>query len=140
MQIFKYINNNKIIKYVFSGGTAFCVHLSTLFALTNYFQIWYLFSTIVAFCLAVIVSYSLQKFWTFKDYSVKNMHVQFSSFLFLALFTLAINTFLMYIFVDKFGLWYIFAQIIINIFTAFLSYLVYNKVVFVDSKKAFTPK
>ena len=118
MQIFKYINNNKIIKYVFSGGTAFCVHLSTLFALTNYFQ----------------------KFWTFKDYSVKNMHVQFSSFLFLALFTLAINTFLMYIFVDKFGLWYIFAQIIINIFTAFLSYLVYNKVVFVDSKKAFTPK
>jgi putative flippase GtrA len=135
MQIINYINNNKIVKYVFSGGTAFCVHLATLYILTDIFHLWYLFSTIIAFCLAVTVSYSLQKFWTFKNYSIKNMHLQFSGFFLFALFTLSLNTFLMYLFVDKFGVWYILAQVIINIFTAFLNYIFYSRIIFDENKK-----
>ncbi len=124
---------NKILRFIFSGGIAFISHISILFVLVHYFNLWYLVSTMIAFTFAVTVSYSLQKFFTFQNYSTKNMHRQFLSFLFFALCMLGLNTLLMYIFVDIIGFWYISSQIVINIFTAFFSYIIYNKVIF--SKK-----
>jgi len=57
----------KIIRYLFAGGIATLSNLLVLFVCVNYFKLWYLSGAIISFCVAVIISYSLQKFFVFKD-------------------------------------------------------------------------
>ena len=132
IKVFNLVKNNKVLRYIFSGGSAFVCHITILYIFVHYLNVWYLTSTIFAFCFAVMVNYFLQKFFTFNNYSNKKIHLQFSYFVFSSLFMLGLNTLFMYVFVDIMELWYIFAQIIINIFTAFLSYIIYNKIIFKD--------
>ena len=134
MQIVNLIKNNKIVRFIFSGGISAVFHLTILYILVNYLDFWYLIASIVAFSFAVLVSFSLQKFFTFKDHSIKNIHSQFTLFIFIALFMLCLNTSLMYVFVDLFGFWYLFSQVFIAILTAFLNYFFFNKILFKDRR------
>ena len=124
------ILNNQIIRYIFSGGTATFVNLVVLYGLVQFFHLWYLTSAIIAFCFSAVVSFVLQKFFTFRDGSKKGMHLQFSIFFFYVLAMLGVNTLLMYLFVDIWGFWYFLSQIIISIIIAFLNYNFFNKIVF----------
>lgn len=120
----------KITRYVISGGTSVVANLVVLYSLVQILKIWYLTSAIISFCVSAIVSYVLQKFFTFKDYSTKGMHLQFSHFFLYALAMLGVNTTLMYIFVDVFGFWYLLSQVVITAITAFLNYFIFNKFIF----------
>lgn len=126
----KIINKNRIIRYIFSGGIAVFANLIILFILTKYLHLFYLISAIIAFCSGILVSYSMQKFWTFKDYQMDNMPFQFYIFLRYSIMILCLNTILMYLSVDVFGLWYMFSQIIITIITSFINYLYFSRIVF----------
>lgn len=84
----------------------------------------------MAFCGGVIISYILQKFFTFKNHSRKDIHKQFIKFFIFALLMLIFNTLLMYIFVDIIGLWYMLAQFISSAGIAFINYAYFNKVIF----------
>ena len=134
------IKNSRIIRYIFSGGIAVVANLTILHTLVDIFHVWYLTSTIIAFCFGIIISYFLQKFFTFKDNSTKNLHLQFSIFLTYNLAMLGVNTLLMYIFVDIIGSWYFSSQIIITICTAFINYAFFNKVLFSNIGTSFLRK
>ncbi|HAS80915.1 MAG: Cell wall teichoic acid glycosylation protein gtcA [Candidatus Nomurabacteria bacterium GW2011_GWE1_32_28] len=120
----------KIIKYIFAGGFATISNLIILFICVQYFHLWYLFGVIISFSFAVIISYTLQKFFVFNDYSKENIHKQFLKFLIFNIFMLGINTTLMYTFVDTIGLWYLLAQALSSAICAFINYIFFNKVVF----------
>ena len=124
------IRNNKIIRYVFSGVVASFSNWVILYILVQKFNFWYLTSAIISFCCGIIVSYLLQKFFTFKNYSTNGMPRQFSIFVIYNLIMLGLNTLLMYLLVDIFGFWYLFSQIAITIGTAFVNYFVFNKILF----------
>lgn len=124
------LKNNKIIRYIFSGGiTAFSV-FALLFLLVNKFKVWYLGASIISFCFGILLSFCLQKFFTFKNHSTNSLHIQFSIFVIYNISMLGLNTLLMYIAVDRFGIWYLGSQVSITIFTAFLNYLFFSKVLF----------
>jgi len=125
--IFKYI---RIIRYIFAGSIATGSNLAILFICVHFFNLWYLTSAIISFCSAVIISYLLQKFFVFKNYSRENMHKQFAIFFIFNLFMLGINTLLMYTFVDIIGLWYLFAQALAAIIGACVNYIYFNKIIF----------
>lgn len=127
----KYI---KVIRYIFAGGFTVIVNLAVLYILTDLFHLWYLASAIIAFCVGVITSYLLQKFFTFRDNSTKNLHIQFVVFLIYNILMLGVNTLFMYILVDRFHFWYIFSQITITVCTAFVNFVFFNKIIFPDKR------
>jgi putative flippase GtrA len=120
----------QIIRYILAGGFATASNLAVLFISVYYFQIWYLTSAIIAFCCAVVISYLLQKFWTFKNYSTQDMHKQFLTFFIFALAMLILNTLLMYVFVELIGFYYLLAQAFISLLIACINYIYFNKVIF----------
>ncbi|MES3005141.1 MAG: GtrA family protein [Patescibacteria group bacterium] len=114
-----------ILRYVASGGTSAVVDLLLLSFLYHVVGVHYLLSSIIAFCVAFFVSFILQKFWTFKNVSTEG--IQRQSFIYLAssLFSLGVNTLLMYIFVEKMHLAVLLSQIFagatVACFTFFIS-------------------
>ncbi len=120
----------QIIRYLFAGGVAVISNLTILFVCVHYFKLWYLTSAIISFCGAVIVSYSLQKFFVFKNYSRENMHTQFLNFFIFNFIMLNVNTLLMYLFVDIVGLHYLLAQALASAIGACVNYIYFSKIIF----------
>ncbi|HEU0085984.1 MAG TPA: GtrA family protein [Candidatus Paceibacterota bacterium] len=117
-------------RYLIAGSLATGTNLGVLYLCVNYLGMWYLTSAIISFCFGVVVSYLLQKFWTFQNYSKEGMHKQFTLFFFFALTMLGVNTLLMYFFVDILTIWYMLSQALAAIIIAFINYTFFNKVVF----------
>ena len=122
--------NIQIIKYIFSGGLVTASNLLILFISVHYLKLWYLISSVIAFCFGVSISYILQKIFTFKNYELENIHKQFLNFFIFALIMLVFNTLLMYVFVDIIKIWYLLAQAVSSILIAFINYTYFNKVIF----------
>jgi putative flippase GtrA len=120
------------IAYLFSGGTAALVNLVTLYVLTDLIGWWYLISATFSFLVAFWVSYLLQKYWTFRDKTEDTGHRQKSLYFLVALINLAINTVLMYFFVDIVHIWgeHMVAQILTSALIAIESFFVYKIFIF----------
>lgn len=112
----------RVIRYVISGSTATGVNLGLLYVLTDYLGFWYLASAVLAFIGGFFTSFFLQKHWTFQDNRREETQRQMTGFLLLTLLNLALNTFLMYLLVDIFRVWYMLAQVIISLLIAFWTY------------------
>lgn len=125
-----------LFKYLVSGGSAAAVSLGTLYLLTEYAHFHYLLSAILAFIVAFFVSFLLQKFWTFQNKGREDMHVQLAAFLLVSLGNLALNTLLIYTFVEVFHLWYLLAAFISGGFIAVESFFIYRYVIFVEGVRS----
>ena len=101
-----------LVKYGISGSIAATVQLGTLYFLVEKVQVWHLYAVVYAFFTSAAVAFFLQKFWTFRDASLKGAHFQMVSYLVLALTALLLNVGLMYLFVDVLRLWYMLAQVL----------------------------
>jgi dolichol-phosphate mannosyltransferase len=124
------IKKHRVIRYIISGIIAVILNLLILYTFVDIFHLWYLMSSIIAFCCGIVVSYSLQKFFTFQNNSKNGVPLQFSIFLIYNICMLGLNTLLMYVLVDKFGFWYFFSQIMTTTCTAFINYTFFSKVLF----------
>ncbi|MFH1522952.1 MAG: glycosyltransferase [Patescibacteria group bacterium] len=123
------------IKFVISGGTAGTADLILLYVLTDIVGLWYLISATIAFVVAFLISFFLQKFWTFRDNRRTIIYKQLSLYLVVGLTNLSINGAAMYLLVDKFGIWYMLAQVISSGFLAFINFLVYKFIIFKKCKE-----
>jgi putative flippase GtrA len=129
--ILKQIYKNKIyIKYVISGGTAAGVDLALLFIFTELLNVWYIISATIAFFIAFFVSFTLQKFWTFRDNSTEGVYKQMSLYFAVGIANLFLNAGLMFVLVDIIHLWYMLAQVVAGVFVASWSFLIYKIFIF----------
>ena len=80
-----------IFKYIVSGGTAALVDLSVLNLLDN-LGIHYILSVNIAFIIAFGVSFSLQKYWTFRDSKEGKTHHQAFIYLIVSIVNAFLNT------------------------------------------------
>lgn len=128
------IIHNKIVRYVMSGGLATALTIGTTFVLTSFFNIWYLYSSAIAYGLGFIVSFLLQKFWTFSHYSREKIYKEGVTYIIIGVINLALNALLMYVMVDMFFLWYILAQIISAGIIATESFFIYRNFIFKPSQ------
>lgn len=124
------LDQNVAFRYIISGGTSAVVDLALLYLLNTKLQFHYLTASIMAFCVAFFVSFVLQKFWTFKNRSTEGVHGQIFIYLGSSLFSLGVNTLLMYIFVDYFQIMVLLSQVfagaIVACFTFFISRRIFN--------------
>jgi glycosyltransferase involved in cell wall biosynthesis/putative flippase GtrA len=121
------------LRYFICGLTAATVNIGSLYIFTDIFGVWYLYSSILAFILSLVISFSLQKFVVFKDRGIRKIHHQFSKFFVAAVLGVMTNTFVVFICVDAFGIWYIFSQIIAGFFVMIQNFILYH--IFIFNKK-----
>jgi putative flippase GtrA len=128
---FKYlVRFQKVIKYIITGSTATLINLFFLFIFYKILDFSIILSSTFAFILAFIFSFSVQKFWTFKNFSKKSISNQLIMYLLLALFSLLLNAHFMYLLVEKWHIWYLLAQIIVASFLAIFNFFAYKYLVF----------
>lgn len=119
-----------LIRYLMSGAAAAASNLAVLFILVHFIRMYYLSASIVAFVASVAVSFTLQKFWTFQDSLTHDMRAQFVRYSAVVLTNLVLNIALMYLLVEKVGLWYLFAQVLTTGTIAIVGYIGYKRFVF----------
>ena len=117
-------------RFLIAGGSAFAVNIVVLYTLTDILHVYYLISTVIAFMVSFCVSFILQKFWTFRDHSRDQMHVQMSLYLGMQLGNLVLSAALMYAFAWYLHLWYISSQVIISIGLAITSFFINRAYIF----------
>lgn len=118
----------KALRYVVSGAAAAVVNLGTLFVLTRQTSVWYLWSSVIAFSLSFIVSFSLQRLWTFEVRGKDNLIEHSGLYLLAALVNLLINTAFVYMFVEYAGIGYVLSQFLAGVIVAFESFFVYRAI------------
>ncbi|MBI5140487.1 MAG: GtrA family protein [Candidatus Vogelbacteria bacterium] len=119
-----------IIRYIISGCTAAGVDLIALYILTEYVGFVYTTSVVIAFLIAFTASFVLQKYWTFDDNKDKESHKQLIAYFSVQVANLFLNSLLVYLFTEKFGVWYMLSQFITGILIAFSSFLIYRNFIF----------
>ncbi|MEI6843432.1 MAG: GtrA family protein [bacterium] len=130
----KFLTKHLVVRYVISGGTSASVNIAILSILYYIFHMYYLLASVFAFIVAFFVSLVLQKFWTFRDHSTKDMHLQIGKYLVSSLFGLAINTALLYIFVDHFHFYVFLGQVFAGIITASITFFISRNHVFTNGE------
>jgi len=122
----------RILRYLIAGGTSAATNLILLYILTSVLEVWYIYSALIATSVALVVSFTLQKLWTFRNYGTERVHIQFPMHAALAGLNIGINAILLYALVEWFGLWYLFAQIVIGALLACVNYTVYKRLIFTE--------
>ncbi|MFA4833853.1 MAG: glycosyltransferase [Patescibacteria group bacterium] len=123
-----------IIKYIISGGMAASVDLIFLYIFTDVFGVWYIISASLSFLIAYFVSFSMQKFWTFRDSGRGAIYRQMYLYFIVGVANLLVNAGGMYLLVDEFGIMYMLAQIIMGALLGFSSFLIYKFIIFEKKK------
>ena len=99
-------NGERFLSFACIGVFSTLVDAALLYILTEYCGIWYLWSSAASYCCGILISYTLNRHYTFHDRSKKYIS-RFFLFAFISVSSLAINLAVMYIAVDFFSLHYI---------------------------------
>lgn len=102
-------NQGQISKYLVVGGTAAIIDFGLLYFLTDGLHIYYLISATISFVIAAIYNYSLNRIWTFKSSGSRTKQVPI--FFMVAILGVLFNNTIMYLGVEKVGLYYLLAKV-----------------------------
>lgn len=119
-------------RYLIAGTIGAITNIGGLFILTEYVGLHYLISAGISFIVACGVGFTLQKFWTFRERSIEDIHIQAAGFLIISIINFFLNIALLYVLVEYVHIWYIFAQVIASGLIAVSSFLLYRRVVFME--------
>lgn len=122
----------RIVRYLISGGTSATVNLGLLYLFTSIFGVWYIYSAFIATSVALLVSFTLQKLWTFQNFATDRVHVQFPMHATLALLNIAVNAAFLYALVEWLHVWYLISQVIAGGILACVNYYIYKTHIFVE--------
>lgn len=114
-----------IIRFLIAGAVNTAVfYLSFIFLI--YLGINYLIASTGGYVLATLVSYILNKVWTFKSQEPSTLKT-FIQFVIINLLSLSGNLFILYIFVDFFLVNLYFSQLIALFFSLAINYFGYKR-------------
>ena len=120
----------KILRYLISGSIAAATNLGTLYLLVSVLNFWYIVASGVSFIATFVVSFILQKFWTFNDHNLDVLKKQIGLSLVIAAVNLFLNMMYMYGLVAYAHLHYMYAQVLTTILIAIGSFIAYQYFVF----------
>lgn len=121
----------RIVRFIIAGGAATAVSTLALQISVSVFQVWYVFGSVIGFFCGFFVSFTLQKFWTFRDTRGSTvMAKQAAMYLALIAINLVSNTTFVYLGVEFGGLTPVVAQICTSLVLAVQNFLVYRFIIF----------
>ena len=125
----KSLTVRQFIVYGFVALIPTVVDFGLIYLLTEYFSVYYIYSVIIGFVIALWVSYMAQKNITFKNKSEEYVP-QFSIFAVISFGGLFLNIIIVSILVEYFLLWYMFAKVIAQLIIYIWSFLANRFVTF----------
>ena len=102
----------EFFKFAFVGLIGTLINVAILYFLTEYFGIYYMFSAIISFIVAMTNNFILNKIWTFKENIRLNTGRKYIQFSIVSVIALLINLFFLYLFTEIFKIYYIISQIL----------------------------
>lgn len=103
----------KFIKFSLLGGIGFFTGFATLFVLTNFFRVWYIFSSIIAELVNYFISFNIHKYLTFEDKDKQKTPKEMFLYFFVVFGYFIANTGLMYVLTDMCHIKYTISKIIL---------------------------
>jgi putative flippase GtrA len=118
------------VRYLVSGGTAAAVNIGCALFLYHVVHIQYLYASSIGFLMGFLVSFMLQKYWTFQNKTHTLLKLQFMYFSLLTFINLGLTIVLVYLLTDKLHLYYGLSQIFTTAIVALWSFFIYGRVIF----------
>jgi putative flippase GtrA len=97
------------LKYLIVGSIATGTDFLLLYFFVDFFHIYYILAAAISFITAVIISYFLNKNWTFRD-KEKRLLPQLMKYIGINLVSLALSLIILYLLVEFLFVWYILAK------------------------------
>lgn len=120
---------------LFSGGISAVVSVVSLFLFTEYAHYHYLLSSLFAYAVALIVNFTLQRYWVFVRTDRPAIHNEFIRYGMLVAINAALNTCSMFVLTEYFGVWYVASFLIVTIVLSILNYMVAHRYVFTSGTR-----
>ena len=120
----------QLIRFVISGLFAALAGLITVYICTSILKIWYLSSSTISFLVTLVVTFILQKFWTFKNRELTAVTKQISLSVVLTVAIFFLNAGLMYGLVDILQAHYLASQALTYAIIGFVDFCLYKFVIF----------
>jgi putative flippase GtrA len=114
----------QIARFLIAGGVTVLVYYGILYSLTEFIELWYLISSLVAFLVYVGMNFLIQKYWTFKNSDRKNLKQQLKKYFTVMISLFVINTIALYSLVECLHLKYLIPQFFLTLFLSVLSFRV----------------
>jgi putative flippase GtrA len=102
----------QFFRYLIVGTSAFLVDFISLFVFTDILGFYYLFSASTSFILGLILNYYLSVNWVFNKRNLSNKWIEFQIFAVIGILGLFFNGFLLWIFTEYIGIYYLYSKII----------------------------
>ena len=116
VKVFSKTTLRQAVKFGLVGCLGTLVNLGVLFIFTEFFLLFYIISEVIAFVVAGLHNYFFDKLWVFKEKIKDQVGIKYARFIIISLISLIVNLFVLYILVEYFDIWYIFAEIIAIMF------------------------
>lgn len=112
----------QFVRYGFVGASAFVVDFSSLWILTDYLGLYYVYSNLIAFTIGLIYSYILTVLWVFKESTYQNKWIEFVVFAIIGIIGLVLNTKLLYLMTEYLSIYYLVSKVIATIVVLFWNF------------------
>lgn len=120
----------QIARYLISGGTAAAFYFAVLISLVELTDINYLLASTIGLTAAILVSFSLHKFFTFQEHAISRTHIQFALYIIVVAVDYAINLSVLWLAVEKLHLFYFVGAFIATVLVAAVNFILYRGIVF----------
>ncbi len=110
--VWHFSDQRLMVRYLIAGGFGALVNIVSMYVFTSMFSVWYIASAIFAFLISLVVTFFLQKLWTFNHTRSEAVHAwrQAWLYIFSSVSFLVINILILYTLVDFLKIGYLFAQ------------------------------
>ena len=120
----------QLIRYTFVGGVAFVVDFGLLFLLTEYLNVYYLFSAGVAFLLGLTTNYILSVVWVFNIRRLRKKWLEFGIFAVVGIIGLGLNELFIWFFTEHVQCHYLLSKIISTFFVYLWNFFARKRLLF----------
>jgi dolichol-phosphate mannosyltransferase len=104
------------------GGIGVILYYAILYLLTEFADVWYVISAIIAFTVSNGINFIVQKLWTFKNRDAEAAKKQYILYLSMGVCLLVANTLLLYVLVEYGHLNYLIAQAILTVLVTIVNF------------------
>lgn len=113
----------QFMKFCVVGGTCALTNFVILYVLTEKFGFWYLWSNTISFIVAGTMNFVFNKFWTFNnEIKGKAAFTQLIKFLIVMVSGILINTGILYVLTEFFGIYYLLSWVFSTGIVTFWNY------------------
>ena len=118
----------ELVRFCFVGGVSLLIDMGLLYILTEFGSIPYLWSSAISFTVSLVINYWLNITFVF-TFAKKPSLKQITLFAGSSVVGLGLNQLCMWLFVEVFGIYYMFSKLLATVIVTVWNYVIKRKAV-----------